>query len=62
MKIAEVCIVKWDEQYVVQGEFGRSAAISRTFNSYGEALREMVRMATLEEMRYERGIGWNPDR
>jgi hypothetical protein len=63
MTIVSLRIEEWDKKFVVVGEFrGYTEIPRREFTSYGEALRELAKVAQREELRYEAGIGRNFDR
>lgn len=58
MTIVSLRIETWDTKFVVVGEFqGYSEIPRREFESYGEALRELAKVAQREELRYESNIG-----
>lgn len=54
MTIVSLRIETWDGKFVVVGEFKNYSEIPRReFESYGEALRELAKVAQREELRYE---------
>lgn len=55
--IVSLRIEEWGGKYVVVGEFRNHSAIPRRdFDTYGEALKELAKMAMREEVRYESGF------
>lgn len=60
-KLAEILIVKWGTEFIVEGQFRNMNVVSQTFKTYKEAIKEMVKMAAREEIRYETGIGHSPN-
>jgi len=62
MRLAEISIGKWADDFIVVGEFDGMMVVTRTFKTYKEALKEMVKIAAREEVRYESGISGGPYR
>lgn len=63
MTIVCLRIEEWGNKFVVVGEFARYTEIPRReFNTYGEALRELSKVAQREELRYANGIHRDFDR
>lgn len=61
--IVSLRIEEWGNKFIVVGEFRGYTEISRReFESYGEALRELAKVAQREELRYESGLGRNFNR
>ena len=55
--IASIRIESWDGKFIVVGEFARFMEIPpREFETYGEALSELAKVAAREELRYANGI------
>lgn len=54
MTIVSIRIETWGSKFVVVGEFQNHTVIPRReFDTYGEALKELSRVAQREELRYE---------
>lgn len=63
MTIVSLRIETWGNKFVVVGEFkGYTEIPRREYETYREALRELSRAAQREEVRYEHGIGSDPNR
>ena len=57
--IVSVRIETWGNKFIVVGEFGKMSEVPRReFDTYVEALKELVKAVLREEIRYEKhGIG-----
>lgn len=54
MTIVSLRIETWGDKFVVVGEFKKHTEIPRReFDTYGEALKELSKIAQREELRYE---------
>lgn len=61
--IASLCIETWGGKFIVVGQFrGLTEIPRREYDSYGEALKELSKVAQREELRHANNLSRGIDR